>query len=411
MMIQSEDIGQQRRTFVLELVRSIPQGILETLGLTFAMYVAIRIFGAPVWMKVAIGSSAGVGLLLSLFTVQIVRRLGCSVNIASVTVWCFAAVGFFVSAMAGGSLGIYVVGVCLATVMLMASTPLISQIYRKHYANETRGKLFSIAGVVRGLATAITGVLVGAWLSERGSDYHGLFWLYGGCCIAMAVCVQMMAKVTLRKAQSMKLFDAFRHVSGDKAFKKLLVTWMILGFGNLLCYALLVEFITNPIYGFTFDAKRVAWITTTIPMIVYLLCIIPWGMVFDKLPFYRLRVLVNVFFISGALSYYLGGTYLSLCIGMALYGVGRAGGNILWNLWVTKFSTEENVGEYMSVHSFLTGVRSTLAPVISFAIVGLVGASTIAIAGASMMVLSSAMLIPELIEESRARRKLISKLD
>lgn len=404
-MIESNDIEQQRRTFVLDLIRSIPQGIIETLGLTFAMYVAIRIFDAPVWMKVAIASSAGVGLLLSLFTVQIVRRLGCSVNIASVTVSCLAAVGFFISAMAGESLSLYVVGVCLATVMLMTRAPLISQIYRKHYANDTRGRLFSIAGVVRGLATGITGVIVGAWLAGHGSDYHGLFWLYGFCCIAMAVCVQLMAKVTLGKAQNIRLFDAFRHVSEDKAFKKLLITWMILGFGNLLCYALLVEFITNPVYGFTFDAKKVAWITTTIPMIVYLLCIIPWGMVFDKLPFYRLRVLVNLFFLSGALTYFLGGNYLSLCLGMALYGVGRAGGNILWNLWVTKFANEENVGEYMSVHSFLTGIRSTLAPVISFAVVGLVGASTIAIIGASLMALSSLMLLPELIEEAKVRRK------
>lgn len=400
-MIESEDIGQQRRTFVLELMRSIPQGILETLGLTFAMYVAIRVFGAPVWMKVAIASSAGVGLLLSLFTVQVVRRLGCSVNIASVVVWCFAALGFFIAALAGAGLFWYVVGVCLATLMLMAGTPLISQVYRKHYSNDVRGRLFSIAGVVKASTTAVTGVIVGSWLANQGANYHGLFWLYGLCCILMAVCVQMMAKVTLRRAQRIQLFDAFHHVSQDKAFKKLLITWMILGVGNLLCAALFVEFITNPAYGFTFDAKRVAWITTTVPTLLYVLCIIPWGMVFDKLPFYRLRVLVNVFFISGAFVYYLGGNYLSFCVGMALYGVGRAGGNILWNLWVTKFANEENVGEYMSVHSFLTGVRSTLAPVISFTIVGLVGVSTIAIVGGLMMILASVMLLPEVIEEAR----------
>ena len=401
MMIQSEDIGQQRRTFTLELIRSIPQGVLETLGTTFAMYVAIRIFGAPVWMKVAIGSSAGVGLLLSLFAVQIVRRLGCSVNIACVSVWCLSALGFFISAMAGGSLGYYVLGVCIAIVMMMASTPLLSQIYRKHYSNEVRGRLFSIGGVVRGSATATTGVIAGAWLARQGSDYHALFWFYGLCCLIMSLCVWLMAKVTLQKSQNIRFFAAFRHVSEDKAFKKLLMTWMILGFGNLLCYALLVEFITSPVYGFSLDAKKVAWVTTTLPTLAYLLFIIPWGMVFDKLPFYRLRVLVNVFFICGALSYYLGGGYLSLCIGMGLYGVGRAGGNVLWNLWVTKFSNEENVGEYMSVHSFLTGVRSTLAPVISFAIVGLVGAETIAITGGSMMILASLLLLPELLEEFR----------
>jgi len=261
-----------------------------------------------------------------------------------------------------------------------------------------------MAGVVRACTGAAAGIGVGMWLANKGDDFHGLFWFYSACCLMMAACVFSMARVKLRKTKRLKLFDAFQHVSQDKAFRKLLISWMMLGMGNLLCFSLLVEYISNPIYGFELDASRVGFITSTIPMLVFIVCIVPWGMVFDRLPFYRVRVMVNVFFFIGILIYYLGGTYIALCIGMVFHGIGRSGGNILWSLWVTRFSTEENVGEYMSVHSSLTGVRGVLAPVIAFAVAGWMGPGVVAIGGASLILVSSLWLIPELKAEARENR-------
>ncbi|BDS07187.1 hypothetical protein NT6N_22270 [Oceaniferula spumae] len=395
-MEDSADIGQQRRTFLWEMVRSVPQGFIETSGTTFAMYVAIAVFDVPVWMKMAIAASASVGLLLSLFTVQIVRRLGCSVNAASVIVWGASATGFATAAMSGNSAAIYVTGICAAALMLMLGIPLMSQIYRKHYPNRVRGRLFSIAGMLRAVVAGAAGLGLGIWLTDHGGDFHGLFWFYSGCCILMAGCVLAMARVRLRKTKRLQLFDAFGHVKTDRAFRKLLISWMMLGLGNLLCYSLFVEYITNPDYGFALEAKSVGMITSTIPMMAFIVCIVPWGMVFDRLPFYRLRVIVNLFFLLAMLVYFLGGTFMSLCIGMALHGIGRSGGNVLWSLWVTRFSTEENVGEYMSVHTCLTGFRGTLAPIIAFAVAGSLGPSTVAIGGAILIFVSSLLLWPEL---------------
>ena len=400
-MNDSADIGQQRRTFLLEVLRSVPQGFIETSGTTFAMYVAIRVFDVPVGMKMMIAAAGSLGLLLSLFTVQIVRRLGCSVNVASVVVWSGAGVGFATAALSGDSAQVYVVGVCVAAMLLMVGMPLMSQIYRKHYPNKVRGKLFSIASMVKAVVGGAAGLGIGVWLTEGGSDFHGLFWFYSGCCLLMAVCVLLMAQVKLRRTQALQLFDAFSHVSGDAAFRKLLISWMMLGLGNLLCFALFVEFITNSDYGFALDAKRVGVITSTIPMLAVIVCVVPWGMVFDRLPFYRVRVMVNGFFLIGMLIYYLGGSYFTLCLGMIFHGIGRSGGNVLWSLWVTRFSNEENVGEYMSVHTCFTGLRGTLAPVIAFSVAGMMGPATVALAGAALVIISSLILIPEMRAESK----------
>lgn len=400
-MEESDEIRHQERTFALELLRSVPQGFIETSGTTFAMFIAIQVFDVPVWMRISIAAAASVGLLLSLFTVQVVRRLGCSVNSASVVVWLVSALGFAIAAMSGLSAPVYFGGVCLAAVTLALGIPLMSQIYRKHYTNRARGKLFSMAGFVRALVTAGAGIGVGAWLDARGADFHGVFWFYSLCCLAMAGCVLAMARVRLRKTVRLRLFDAFDHVGQDRAFRKLLICWMLLGLGNLLGFALFVEYITNPVYGYGLDAAQAGMITSTIPMVAFIVCVVPWGIVFDRLPFYRVRILVNCFFLTGILVYYLGGSYWALCVGIALHGIARAGGNVIWNLWVTKFAPADHVGEYMSVHSCLTGVRGVLAPVIAFSVAGTMGPGVVALGGGVLVVISSLMLLPELRAEAR----------
>ena len=403
-MEESDEIKNQGRTFALELARSVPQRFIETSSTTFAMFIAIQVFDVPDWMKMAIVASASVGLLLSLFTVQVVRRLGCSVNTASVFVWLGAAMGFVTAAMSGTSAGQYMAGVCIATMMLSLGIPLMSQIYRKHYTNKARGKLFSIAGMVKAIITAGAGIGVGTWLAGKGADFHLLFWFYSVCCLIMGGCVLAMARVRLRRSRQLRLFAAFRHVNNDRPFRKLLICWMLLGLGNLLGFALFVEYITNPKYGYSLDAAAAGMLTSTIPMLAFIVSVVFWGMVFDRLPFYRIRVTVNAFFMAGILIYYLGNSYTALCIGIALHGVARAGGNVIWNLWVTKFASAERVGEYMSVHSSLTGVRGILAPIIAFSMAGTMGPSTVALAGGVLVLISSLMLIPELRAEVRERQ-------
>lgn len=385
-----------RRTFRLELARSIPAGVIETVGTTFAVFLAVSVFGASQMEKAILVASASVGLLLSLFMVQFVRRIGCSINTAISVIAGFAAIGFIVAALNPHSLTLYLAGLSSAQLGLTLSLPLYSQVYRRHYPDTNRGRLFAITSIVRKIAAIIAALSFGLWLKAYPANFSHLLFIYAVCCLLTAVFVQAMNPITLRKTSGVQLFDAFEHVKRDQPFRRLLIAWMFLGFGNLICFGIFVEFVANPVYGYGLGADQVSLITTTTPEACFLVTVFLWGVIFDRMNFFIVRVVINLFFIVAVLVFFLGGEIWTLYLGLALHGVGKAGGNVAWSLWVTKFAKAEHVAEYMSVHTFLTGCRGTAAPFLGFAVAAALSPQVVGILGATLMTISTLMVSPQL---------------
>lgn len=360
------------------------------------MFLAERVFGAAMGVKVLLVAAPSVGMLASLFIVQWLRRSGHSVNAAGALISLAAGAGFLVAALARASGVWFAGGLGVAMFFLSLGAPLLAQIYRDHYPDKTRGRLFSISGTVRALASAGFGVAAGAALDNSLTLWPWLLATYALGCAAMAILTLAMAPVALDRTTRVRLFDSFRHVRADARFRRLLVVWMFLGLGNLLGVALFVEFVANPDYGFGYDAARVGWLTTTLPMLAFIACSFGWGVLFDRANFYVVRLVINLIFILATALYYFGGSYPLLCAGMAIHGVARAGGNVAWSLWVTKFAPAERVTEYMSVHTFLTGIRGVLAPVISFWMAAALGAPAMATLGIALVVIGSLIVAPDM---------------
>ena len=397
----SLESGWNRRTFRLELLRSVPAGVIETVGTTFAVFLAVSVFDASQTEKAALVASSSVGLLLSLFIVQFVRRIGCSINTVISVIAVFAAIGFFVAAWNPDSLTVYLLGLSAAQLGLTLSLPLYSQIYRRHYPDMNRGRLFAVTAIVRKSAAIVAALSFGFWLREHPMGFPALLKVYGGCCLLMAFCVQAMTPIKLRKTAGVRLFDAFGHVKRDRQFRLILTAWMVLGFGNLLCFGIFVEFIANPAYGYGLGVDQVSLITTTTPEACFLVTVFLWGSIFDRVNFFVTRIVINLFFIVGILVFFLGGEVWTLYLGIALHGMGKAGGNVAWSLWVTKFAKADHVAEYMSVHTFLTGCRGSAAPFLAFTVAAAFSPQVVGVAGATLMATSTLMVVPLLRESLR----------
>jgi len=81
----------------------------------------------------------------------------------------------------------------------------------------------------------------------------------------------------------------------------------------------------------------------------------------------------------------------------------NAGGDVAWSLWVTKFAPEGRVADYMSVHTFFTGVRGVLAPLLAFHLVSTLGMEMLGWSSVVLIVLASLLLVPEFKFGRRAR--------
>ena len=387
-----ESKGWERKTFHWELARSVPAGVVETVTTTFAVYLAVVVFRAGALEKAVLVAAGSAGMLLSLFFVQFIRKLGCSLNLSAAFVWLLSASGFFLAILGQKTPWFYFFGMTLGQVAVVVAVPLFSHIYREHYPTKKRGRLFASAGIVRKVAAILAGLSFGFILENDLQNYPWLLAAYGVCCLLMVGCVVGFKKVYLSRVDEVKLFDAFRHVREDRIFRRLLIAWMILGTGNLISVALFVEYAANPTYGFNLGAAEVSWLTTITPEAAYLVTVFLWGVLFDRINFFWVRTIINVFFIGGILMFFLGSEVWMLYVGLALHGVGKAGGNVAWNLWVTKFARSEHVAEYMSVHTFLTGCRGTLAPIFAFLAVAAYSPQLVGIVGAVLMSIATWMI-------------------
>jgi MFS family permease len=112
--------------------------------------------------------------------------------------------------------------------------------------------------------------------------------------------------------------------------------------------------------------------------------------------FFALRVTLNCGFAIGILTFFTSDSLTGMVLGAIVYGISNAGGDVAWSLWVTKFAPPGRVADYMSVHTFLTGVRGVLAPLVAFLAVVVLTLNWLAGISAALILAATLLLIPEI---------------
>jgi len=118
---------QSKTTLKWDLIRAIPQGVLESIMTTFGVLVMVRVFEGDQYSKAAVVAAWPTGLLVSLFFVQWVRRSGIEVGRAMAVLNVIAAVGFACIAFGGRHMVLYVVVNALWAAGMGSCVSLISQ--------------------------------------------------------------------------------------------------------------------------------------------------------------------------------------------------------------------------------------------------------------------------------------------
>ncbi|MEM7603636.1 MAG: MFS transporter, partial [Verrucomicrobiota bacterium] len=340
-----------------------------------------------------LGSHA-LGLIGSLFVVPWLHRWQQTVTGLASKINGLGAVGFFIAALGHGSIWIYGAGITLAMICATLAIPLQTHWLRQNYPEDRRGKLFGLANLVRAMTSVVFGTF-GGWLLEQNFRYFPWLLAFFGVCFALSAWVILrIPEPEEAPAPRAGVGEAMKWLHRDKTFLWVIVSAMAMGFGVLISLALRVDYIANDEYGLSLSPTRVAFLTSTLPSIMRLVTTFFWGMLFDRMNFILLRIILNVFFGLSLFFYFWTDSFWVIAIGAALSGIARGGGEIAWNLWVTKLAPPEHVAEYMSVHTFMTGLRAFVAPFLGFWVAAGLGLNGMVLLCLGFVVLAIGILVP-----------------
>jgi MFS family permease len=404
-MAPSDDPNLVRRAQRIDIARSVPLGILLPLESSVLLTIAIKEFEAAWWVKWLVAAANGVGLLATPFITSVARRLGRPVMVPAAALAALGSVGFLLATL--GGLPGFVLGSVIGVATVNIIYPLMTVTYERNFPQRELGRRVGWGLSMKVAVSAAAGLLMGASLT-RWPDRWWLVVVLGAAASALLAYLQLqMPSEPLARVPGVRntALPHFHLLATDRRLRLTLGAWMLMGFGNLMLLPLRVEFLARPQYGINATAGRIAVLTVVVPSVVRLLSMPLFGAVFDRMSFFAARIMVNGLFALYVAAFFTGTSTVGLFIGAVVLGVGSAGGDLMWSLWVTKFAPAGRTADYMGLHTFFTGIRAVLAPLVGFAIIGHVSLGWVAVLAAGFMVASSLVLVPEARAERAVRQE------
>ena len=387
-------------TYRYELRRALSGGILEAAGTLFLLLIAVRWYRAGPLSKALVAGGGSFGFLIAPWVVSCVERAGWPVAKAAARLAAVGAISFLAMALFPYLL-VYVPGCVVALTSVSAAIPLLTQIYQENYPERERGARFGRTMMLRIGTAALFSDLAGRALSGHIERFRWLLLIFAAASAFASFCLARCPSQPLAASGGTHPFHALRFARHDRLFRQTLISWMFLGTATLMMGPLRVEYLANPRYGLKWKgelltAGTVALLTGVIPNLARLIFNPLWGWLFDTMNFFVLRITLNLGFMLGMLSFFVTGSVAGLVAGAILFGISNAGADVAWSLWVTKFAPPKRVADYMSVHTFFTGVRGVFAPVMGFYLVAGYAPATLGWISAGLILVASLFLVPEI---------------
>jgi hypothetical protein len=350
------------RAFRYDRVRGAMAGIIEAGWLSFTMLVAIRHFDAPPALKALLNAAGSLGLLLTPLSIHWVVRSGASPVRAAALLWSGVALALGLLAWVD-DLAAFSVLFLFGALCLAQQSPLNIQIYAQNYPPDQRGRRLSKVAVLASLLGGTFGLAGGQLLDfDLEDNYRRLYLVMSGASVVVALAYLRIPARPLPGGAAMHPLHHLALARTDPLFGRLLAGWMMLGFANLMTLPIRMEFLANPRYGIEASNRTAAAILVLLPLVVRLFTTRWWGRRFDRMGLVRMRNLLNWLFLLGIGVFFCSHQLWLIALGAAIHGFAQAGGDIVWQLWVTKLAPPDRVSHYMSVHTLNTGLRGVLAP-------------------------------------------------
>ncbi len=371
---------------MLERYRAVTTGLYEAVQNVFLLLILVRWFNGGSFEKSLVASAPQMGLLFAPLVLFLTRVSRVTVAQSAAVLFGCGAVSMAVASLVQSSL-LFSACATLAVVLCAATTPLFTTIYAQNYSATTRGRDFSRSNIIRVGASILFASAAGWFLSGNLEGYPYLLGIVAAA-MAGAALFSSLLPVQVGVSDTRSVFSCFRYLKTDEVLRGTTIAWMLLGFAFLMMVPLRVEYLAHERYGLKLSEGQVAFILSVVPNLSRLLSNPFWGRVFDRVDFFTLRIILNITFLIGMLGFFATDSWPLLIISAAIFGIGTSGGDLAWNLWVTKFAPADKVSDYMAVHVFFTGIRGVLAPPVGFFLARYLTLQQMSFLSAGLMMLS-----------------------
>ncbi len=324
---------------------------------------AIQYFDASKTAKGLIAGAVQVGMIATPLVVWMVAKSRLSV---SKSIALLLAASAIATAMAGIVDGFPAYFACvMAGVPLAAmAAPLFTALWRQNVPGSIRGQRYSMVSWIGTAMAVLVSLGIREYIGEDASRYRLPVIGLAVMLMAASAAMVMIPSQPLARPRRFPL----PHLSilwQYPLFGYITMAWMLMGFANLATIPLRAEYVSAPAYGLAYSPGRTLLLVMVIPVAAQLVSMLIWGKLFDVANFLLVRLGINTAF-GLSIALFFVPNFTVQVIAATMFGIGAGGGAIAWAMWVTKYSPPERTADFMAVHTFLTGCRGVVGPVLAF---------------------------------------------
>ena len=303
------------------------------------------------------GSMAG--LLVSLFYTKFFSSSKPQKDYAIPQIFGWLAIilsGFSNTAMTFAALTFF------ALAMFHISSPSQGVLYQRIYGAVSRGRIVGRIKQWQLLVAVSVSFALGHVLETSPNSYHPAYVGIGILGLASAfIFMSINSQSDLPSSDHRPPFKSYiKILYQDRRFSLFMLFQFLLGIANISGIAVFQVFINDKEY-LALSPEQAALVTGVLPPLAMFFSIRAWGWVFDRVNIIHFRIMTSVVMGVGFLLYPIFGFWGAM-LGTLVWGIGRGGGQLAWSIGVLDFAPDGQSSSYLSIHTFLTGVRGVVAP-------------------------------------------------
>jgi MFS family permease len=373
-----------RRNFRIDVFSAVCAGTFVSVLVAFMPIVVRRMGGTTTDVAIVVGAPFVGHLLAPLFTYLLAHFSPVRVVASTATI----------------ARALFIAGVLVATTPLMlaltsvafwvvtlsnvaAYTALMRGIYPGTERGQVMGKVRVGASVAGIAAAAIAGTIIDVVPAQWVFAGAGLLSLPGALAFFRIEHHSTGGFGTRRPA-----LDIARDVWGDRRYRRLMLSFLVFGWGNLMNFAVFPIMLVDQ-----FDAPTTfIGILSAVQSAATIAAFVVVGRLIDRGSSLRQTFIGTLLVILVPIGYLIAPIAWALLPVAIVAGVAQASGELTYHTNVVHLAPPDRIAEYASAQSLLLGIRGTLAPFAAAALLGVVSPQIVLLVGLGFMVVGAAIM-------------------